>query len=78
MLKLKLQNFGHLMPRTHLLEKTMMLGKIKGKRTRRWQRMRCLDNITDPMDINLSKFQERVEGRRAWHAEVRGVTKSWT
>ena len=77
-LKLKLQYFGHLMRRTDSLEKTLMLGKIEGRRRRGWQRMRWLDGITDSMDIILSKFQEMVKDRGAWHAVVCGVTKSRT
>ena len=78
MLKLKLQSFGHLMQRADLLEKILMLGKIEGKRRRGPQRMRWLDNITDSMDMSLSKLWEIVENRGAWHSAVHRVTKSWT
>ena len=77
MLKLKLQYFGHLMQRANSLEKTLMLGKIEGKR-RELQKMRWLDSVTDSMDMSMSKLQETVKNRGDWHAAVHGVTKSQT
>ena len=77
MLNLKLQSFGHLMRTADSLEKTLMVGKIEGRRRGGWQRIRCLDGISSSLDMNLGKIWEKVRDREAWRAAVLGVTKSW-
>ena len=78
MLKLTLQYFGHLMQTADSLEKSLMLGKMEGRKRRQHQKMRWLDGITDAMDVNLGKLWEMVRNREDWRAAVRGVTKGWT